>query len=191
MALPFFGIGMKTDLFPVKLGWEKWLTTEWKGISHWISIQKWSIKNEFIPCSKLYISLSYLFYLILGKDFRDCNCFWNAFTFYIYALKYKWITTLGETIVFFLIFIYLAAQVLIAACNILDHCGMWTLSYNMWDLNSHRDQTWAPALQVWSLSHWTTRDIPVEIVLNRVHCFLAPGDTIKNILLWNPLHNVL
>ena len=56
-------------------------------------------------------------------------------------------------------------QVLGAACGIFS-CGMWTLSYGMWDLVpwpgiEHRP----PALAVWNLSHWTTRES--QCVLSR------------------------
>ena len=39
---------------------------------------------------------------------------------------------------------------------------------NMWDLSSlNRDQTCAPALEVWSLNHWTTKDVPKRTSLNQ------------------------
>ena len=37
--------------------------------------------------------------------------------------------------------------------------------HSMWDLSSPtRYQTWAPALEVWSLNHWTTREVPHRLL---------------------------
>ena len=36
----------------------------------------------------------------------------------------------------------------------------------MWDLSSPtRDQTHAPCIEVWSLNHWTTREVPLYNIL--------------------------
>ena len=40
-------------------------------------------------------------------------------------------------------------------------CGMQTFSCNMWDLVPWPGmETWSPALGAWSLSHWTTSEVP-------------------------------
>lgn len=59
----------------------------------------YSIKNEFIPVNKTYISLSILFHLNLPKDYGHPNWLWNAvFSFYRHGLKYKGIILLGESV---------------------------------------------------------------------------------------------
>ena len=53
-------------------------------------------------------------------------------------------------------------QVLVAALRISDiHCSTWTVSCSMWDLIPWpRTKLRLPALEVRSLSHWTTREVP-------------------------------
>lgn len=59
----------------------------------------YSIKNEFIPVNKTYISLSILFHLNLPKDYGHPNWLWNAvFSFYRHGLEYKGIILLGESV---------------------------------------------------------------------------------------------
>ena len=37
----------------------------------------------------------------------------------------------------------------------------------MWDLSSHtRDSTHVPCIAKWSLTHWTTREVPVLVTLD-------------------------
>ena len=49
---------------------------------------------------------------------------------------------------------------LVVACGIFS-CGMGTLSGSMWDLIPQPGiKPRPPALRVWSLSHWTTREVP-------------------------------
>ena len=64
--------------------------------------------------------------------------------------------------IYFLIFIWFH-QVLVAACGIFDLCcGRRTLSCNMWDLVPWPGIEPGPsALGAQSLSHWTTREVPV------------------------------
>ena len=51
-------------------------------------------------------------------------------------------------------------------------CSMWTLSYSMWHLVSWpRIEPGAPALGVWSLSHWTPRE--VLLVFNLGDCLVS------------------
>ena len=60
---------------------------------------------------------------------------------------------------FFLKIIYLAGWVLVAARGICSlHCGVQTLSCGMWDLVPVAGiEPRPPALEAWSLSHWTTK----------------------------------
>ena len=51
-------------------------------------------------------------------------------------------------------------RVLADACRIFN-CGMWTLSCSMWNLGI---KPGAPALGVWSLSHWATRKVPLFLL---------------------------
>ena len=73
------------------------------------------------------------------------------------------------------LFIYLAApglscstwdlrchvwDLLVAACKTFS-CGGPTLSCSMWDLDPRAGvEPVPPALGAWSLSHWTTREVP-------------------------------
>ena len=77
----------------------------------------------------------------------------------------------------YLLFIYLFwlppsllwhAGSLVAACGLLSW-GMWALSCGMRAGSSSltRDQTWPPALGVWNLTHWTTREV-LEWFLNEI-----------------------
>jgi len=65
----------------------------------------------------------------------------------------------------FSIFIYLLRQVLVEVHRIFS-CCMWSLSCSVWDL-----VPWSgikpsrPTLEVWSLNHWTTREVPYFIYL--------------------------
>ena len=77
---------------------------------------------------------------------------------------------------FFLIFIYLAVLGL--------SCSMWTLRCSIWGLVP----LWGikprpPALGVWSLSHWTTREVPslfLEQLSKWLYCWF-PNFNVKNI----------
>ena len=60
----------------------------------------------------------------------------------------------------FYLFIWLL-RVLVAACRLFS-CSMQTLSCSMWDLVPRpRIKPRPPALGAWSLSHWTTREVPI------------------------------
>ena len=59
-------------------------------------------------------------------------------------------------------------QVLIAAHGIFS-CRMWILSCSMWALVPWPGiELGAPALEVWCLSHWTTREVPMSLNFNTV-----------------------
>ena len=53
-----------------------------------------------------------------------------------------------------------ARRIFVAACGIFS-CGMWSLSCVMWDLGLWPGiEPGPPALGAWSLSDWTTREVP-------------------------------
>ena len=67
--------------------------------------------------------------------------------------------------VFIHLFIYLAVPVLVVACGIFS-CGMQSLSCGMWDLVLWPGiKPGPPAFRAWSLSHWTTREVPGNVFL--------------------------
>ena len=50
--------------------------------------------------------------------------------------------------------------IFVVACSIFS-CGMWILGCSMWDLVPWPGiELGAPELGAWSLSHWTTREVP-------------------------------
>ena len=53
-------------------------------------------------------------------------------------------------------------RVLVVACRVFSfHCGMWLFSCSMWDLVLGPEvEPGLPAWGAWSLSHWTTREVP-------------------------------
>ena len=71
----------------------------------------------------------------------------------------------------FIIFIYLSlwlCWVLVAACRIFSS-GMQTLSCSMWDLAPWPGtEPRTPTRGVWSLSHWTTREVPCPSLIGGV-----------------------
>ena len=96
------------------------------------------------------------------------------------------------------IFIYLAAPDLSCGARILDpfvecgvfsllHADMWTcLSRSMWNLVPWPGiKLKLSALGTWSLSHWTTREVPIIYFTNRSlwllipHPYLAPPTTVS------------
>lgn len=49
--------------------------------------------------------------------------------------------------------------------------AVWGLSCAMWDLVLWSGvEPWPPALGVWHLSHWTTREVPMFILLTLLLC---------------------
>ena len=49
-------------------------------------------------------------------------------------------------------------------------CTMWTLSGSMWDLVPWPGiEPGSPALGAWSLSHWTTRKVPLHDIFTRIN----------------------
>ena len=61
----------------------------------------------------------------------------------------------------YLLFIWLC-RVFIKALGIFT-CSIWTLSCGMWDpVPWSGIESSSPALGVWSLSHWITREVPVQ-----------------------------
>ena len=86
-------------------------------------------------------------------------------------------------------------QVFIAACRIFS-CSMQTLSCGMWDLVPQPViKLSSPALGVWNLSHWTTREVPLSLFLKKKKkkkfLYLAvPGLTLSIGDLWSSLQPV-
>ena len=64
------------------------------------------------------------------------------------------------------IYLFWLCWVVVSACGIfLLRCSIWTCSCGMWDLVPWPGiEPKPPVLGAWSLSHWTTRDFPVEII---------------------------
>ena len=58
--------------------------------------------------------------------------------------------------------------VLVVACRIFG-CSMWTFSCSMKELSWSGIKSRPPALGAWSLSHWTTREIPTTVLLEWQH----------------------
>ena len=76
---------------------------------------------------------------------------------------------------FVYLFIWLY-QVLVTARKIFS-CGLWILNYSMWNLVSLTGvEPWPPALGAWSLSHWTSREVPVASIFlkDSSHFLLLP-----------------
>ena len=64
------------------------------------------------------------------------------------------------------------------ACGIFS-CHMWMLSCIMWDVVPWPEiETRAPALGVWSLSHWTTREVPAFFSFVRRENYFPHSSTI-------------
>ena len=54
---------------------------------------------------------------------------------------------------------------LLVAAHMIFSCSMWTLSHSMWDLVSQPGiEPGSPALGAQSLSHWTTREVPMSLM---------------------------
>ena len=99
-----------------------------------------------------------------------------------------------QATLFVCLFVWLH-RVLVVACRIFS-CGMWTLSCGMWDLVPWPGiKPGPPALGAWSLSHWTTREVPAFFLLNLPLCHLvccllhqchviSPMMPVKPITLW-------
>ena len=82
------------------------------------------------------------------------------------------------TINFFFLFIWL--HWVLSACRIFSS-SMGTLNCSMWNLVPR-----LPTFEVWSLSHWTTREVPVlccveSLLCNPTDCSL-PGSSVHGIL---------
>ena len=57
------------------------------------------------------------------------------------------------------------SSIFIAACGVFS-CGMQTLSCGVWNLVPlPKIKPRSPALGVWHLSHWTTREVPATLYL--------------------------
>ena len=84
---------------------------------------------------------------------------------FIYLFKLRWV-------------LVAARGIFVAACGIFS-CGMRTFSCGMWDLVSQPGiQPRPPALGAWSLTHWTTREVPVDSSINLI--WKALTDTPRN-----------
>ena len=75
--------------------------------------------------------------------------------------KHAWVCVFLFSVVFYsYLFIWLHWLV-VAACGIFC-CSMWTLRCRPWDLVPQSGiKLRPPALGTWSLSHWTTSEVPV------------------------------
>ena len=72
----------------------------------------------------------------------------------------------SETLLMYVLFIW-RYRVFIAACGIFS-CSMGTLSFGMWDLVPWPGIKSGPhALGGQSLSHWTTREVPIWDILTK------------------------
>ena len=79
---------------------------------------------------------------------------------------------------FFLTYLFIWLLVLVVACGIFScsmqglHCGMQCLSCSTWDLVPWSGITpGAPALGMWSPSHWITREIPkISVFSTKENC---------------------
>ena len=65
--------------------------------------------------------------------------------------------------VYVCMYLFWLRWVLVAACGIFS-CGMRTLSCSMHVGSSSptRNRTQPPSLGAWSLTHWTTREVPID-----------------------------
>ena len=95
-------------------------------------------------CFMLYFSSCYL--LCPGQYRHVCSgkiCLWQCWKLFIWL-----------------------HLVLVATWSIFS-CGIWILSHGMWDLVPWPGiEPGSPALGVWSLSHWITREVPACDNLN-------------------------
>ena len=67
---------------------------------------------------------------------------------------------------FFLIYSFICLPALGLSCSTQD-LQWWHMNSQLWHVRPSsltRDQTHSPALGWWCLSHWTTREVPVQIV---------------------------
>ena len=75
-------------------------------------------------------------------------------------------------------------DLLVAACGIFS-CGMRTLSCSMWDLFPCPGiKPGPPALGVWSLSHWTTREVPLSILFDAMVNGIVSVISLSDLLLF-------
>ena len=83
----------------------------------------------------------------------------------------------------------------VAACGIFDlHCKCRNFSCRMWDLDSWPGtESGSPASGAQSLSHWTSREVPIVLFLSR--CFTplvsVTADTVSSLPSIHPLHRLL
>ena len=91
----------------------------------------------------MYFFLSTLFFLLISEWLSIC-----FFNIYIYLfISLNWVLVVAHGILSFL-------------------CIMGTLSCSMWDLIPQPGiKPRPPALAAWSLSHWTTAEVPAYILL--------------------------
>ena len=75
--------------------------------------------------------------------------------------------------------------VIVVACRIVS-CRIWTLSYSTWDLLPWTGIEPRPlALGKWSLSHWTTREVPCFLYFPS--CLMSPSSSFEN---FNPFNRL-
>ena len=81
---------------------------------------------------------------------------------FLYCLeKHMWVCDFLFSMVFDIYLFIWLHWLLVAACGIFS-CSMWTLRCGLWDLVPQPGiKLRTPALGTWSLSHWTTSEVPV------------------------------
>ena len=86
----------------------------------------------------------------------------------LHFISYSWNSKKPVRLIFFFKILIWPSQVLVAAGSSIlvaafknFSCDMQTLSFSMWDLVPWlRVEPRPPALGVWSLSHWTSKEVP-------------------------------
>ena len=67
-----------------------------------------------------------------------------------------------------------------AACGIFS-CAMWTLSWGMWDTVPQPEiEPRPPVFGAWSLSHWTTREVPEKMMSSEIYRSWGDQKTVKS-----------
>ena len=96
------------------------------------------------------------------KDWKLCllwflHCMWILYHWATSEARTCYSSFLRYLLIHLFIWLY---QILVVACRIFSF-GMWTLSFGIWDLIPWPGiEPIPPVLGAWSLSHWTTREIP-------------------------------
>ena len=117
-----------------------------------VGYSPWNRKESHMT-EQLHVSISVLLLLAVHWIFHQ---HFPNFTRLTIVLSFFW-----EWLYLFLICLFVCLpQALVLACGILS-CDMWTFTCSTWDLVPWpRIEPGPPVLGVWSLSHWTTRQVP-------------------------------